>query len=196
MAGFGERHGEFVTEQADDAVVLRAADGAVATLEPPVPPIATAGGADPVRALAAHALRPRVIGVLLVRLGGYAAGVFDGLELTSSKVGSRPVHGRAAAGGWSQHRFARRREGQARVAMEAAAEAAVAIVVPALPRLDAVVTGGDRTALKAVLADRRLAGLAERVTRRILDVPDPRADVLRASIHGALAVRITLREPG
>ena len=41
-----------------------------------------AGGADEARlaaeAVAAHARRPRTVGVLLVRLGGYAAGVFTG----------------------------------------------------------------------------------------------------------------------
>ena len=65
--------------------------------------------------LVAHALADRRVGVLLVRLGGYAAGVFDGDRLVASKVGSRQVHGRSAAGGRSQQRFARRREGQVRV---------------------------------------------------------------------------------
>ena len=65
-------------------------------------------------AVAAHARKPRTVGVLLVRLGGYAAGVFTGYPpvLGAAKVGSRLVHGRSAAGGWSQHRFARRREKQ------------------------------------------------------------------------------------
>ena len=80
-------------------------------------------------ALAAHARKPRTVGVLLVRLGGYAAGVFTGYPpvLGAAKVGSRPVHGRSAAGGWSQHRFARRREKQANEALSAAADAAVLI---------------------------------------------------------------------
>jgi len=45
-----------------------------------------------------HCLRERRLGVLLVRLGGHAAGVFEGRRLVSSKVGSRQVHGRSAAG--------------------------------------------------------------------------------------------------
>ena len=40
----------------------------------------------------------------------------DPPQLAASKTGSRLVHGRAAAGGWSQHRFARRRENQATAA--------------------------------------------------------------------------------
>jgi hypothetical protein len=80
-------------------------------------------------ALAAHARKPRTVGVLLVRLGGFAAGVFTGYPpvLGAAKVGSRLVHGRSAAGGWSQHRFARRREKQANEALSAAADAAVLI---------------------------------------------------------------------
>jgi Actinobacteria/chloroflexi VLRF1 release factor len=80
-------------------------------------------------ALAAHARKPRTVGVLLVRLGGYAAGVFTGYPpvLGEAKVGARLVHGRSAAGGWSQHRFARRREKQANEALSAAADAAVLV---------------------------------------------------------------------
>ncbi|MGH3281820.1 MAG: Vms1/Ankzf1 family peptidyl-tRNA hydrolase, partial [Trebonia sp.] len=77
----------------------------------------------------AHARAPRAVGVLLVRLGGYSAGVFTGYPpvLADAKTGSRLVHGRSAAGGWSQQRFARRREKQASEALEAAAGAALAV---------------------------------------------------------------------
>ena len=80
-------------------------------------------------AVAGHAAAPRSVGVLLVRLGGYAAGVFTGYPpaLADAKAGSRLVHGRSAAGGWSQHRFARRREKQASEALDAAADAAVLV---------------------------------------------------------------------
>ena len=77
-------------------------------------------------AIVAHATADRTVGVLLVRLGGYAVGVFTGSppRLVDSKTGSRLVHGRSAAGGWSQHRFARRRENQVATALRAAADAA------------------------------------------------------------------------
>ena len=44
-------------------------------------------------------------GAVLVRLGGYAVGVFDGERLVASKVGQRLVHGRHRAGGSSANRF-------------------------------------------------------------------------------------------
>jgi hypothetical protein len=44
-----------------------------------------------------------------------------------------------------------------------------------------VVLGGDRRALDTVLADPRLAPLRELAVDRVLDVPDPRLAVLRAT---------------
>ena len=117
--------------------------------------------------------------MLLVRLGGYAAGVFDGTRLVASKVGSRQVHGRSAAGGQSQQRFARRREGQARQALAAAADTAAAVLLPAVSTLDAVVLGGDRRAVDEVLADPRLAPLRPLAVTARIDVPDPKLKVLQ-----------------
>ena len=128
------------------------------------------------------------VGVLLVRLGGHAAGVFRGSRLVTSKVGSRQVHGRSAAGGWSQQRFARRRENQSAAAMTAAADVAVRVLVG--QPLDAVVVGGERKAVDAVLADRRLAALLPLVTGRLVDVPDPRLAVLERAPWRDVWIRV------
>lgn len=197
LRGFAERHGETQLSIGDNRILVTASDGATADLEPPFLPLPVGWSeTSPVAHLCEHAQQRRVVAVLLVRLGGYAAGVFDGAELIASKVGARQVHGRSAAGGWSQHRFARRREGQVKVALETAISTAVNVLVPLLPRLDAVVTGGDRQALRTVLADPRLAGLRPLVTQRILDVPDPKARILRDSLEACRAVRVTMSEPG
>ena len=197
LRGFAERHGDTESTIGENRMLCTAADGATAALEPPFPPLPEGwSNSAPVAHLIEHAQRRRVVAVLLVRLGGYAAGVFDGDELVASKVGARQVHGRSAAGGWSQHRFARRREGQVKVALESAISTAVNVLLPLLPRLDAVVTGGDRQALRTVLADTRLAALRPLVTERILDVPDPKARILRDSLEACRAVRVTMSEPG
>ncbi|MEP6762301.1 MAG: acVLRF1 family peptidyl-tRNA hydrolase, partial [Sporichthyaceae bacterium] len=104
---FEARHGPTTWQAGPDLVVVSAADGSRAECEVPFPPLvldndAAYGG------LPDHVRKERCVGVLLVRLGGHAAGVFSGSELMSSKVGSRLVHGRSSAGGWSQQRFARR----------------------------------------------------------------------------------------
>lgn len=178
LTGFEERHGAVEVTTTPEAVTLRAADGAEAHVEVPFPPL----DGD----LVAHVLRERTVGVLLARKGGHAAGVFVGDVLVDSKVGSRHVQGRTAAGGWSQQRFARRREGQAAVAGQAAADTAARVLL-ARP-LDALVVGGDRTAVDDVLADPRLRHLVP--TGRLHDVPDPRLAVLKELPYRDVHIRV------
>jgi hypothetical protein len=191
---FADRHGSTEWLAGPDRVVVTGTDGARAECEVPFPPLVvdndTAYGGLP-----EHAARDRCVGVLLVRLGGYAAGVFSGADLMSSKVGSRLVHGRSAAGGQSQQRFARRREGQVRVALQDAATVAIRILLPAVHDLDAVVLGGDRTAVETVIADSRLAPLRPLVVPRLLDVPDPRLRVLQDTPRLFRSVRIRVVDP-
>jgi hypothetical protein len=198
VENFATRHGPAVAEPGPAVVVLRARDGAAAACHPPFPPLPP-GGHDPARQaelMAAHAAADRTVGVLLVRLGGYAVGVFTGdpPRLAASKTGSRLVHGRAAAGGWSQHRFARRRENQATAALRAAADTAVAVLGPYQGRLDAVVLGGDRRAMAGVRDDPRLAPFMTLAVERFLTVPDPRLAVLKDTPRLFRAIRIRLTE--
>ncbi len=202
VASFAARHGPAVAEPGPAVVVLRAPDGAVAECHPPFPPMAQPadGSADPAAQaglIAAHAATARTVGVLLVRLGGYAAGVFGGSPpaLIASRTGARLVHGRSAAGGWSQHRFARRRENQASAALRAAADTALTVLGPYTGRLDAVVLGGDRRAMAGLRADPRLAPLFAQAAERFLTVPDPRLAVLKDTPRLFLAVRIRLAGP-
>jgi hypothetical protein len=191
---FAERHGGIELQASPVAVRVVGGDGAVAECEVPFPPLAVDASAA-YGGLVAHVLRNRMVGVLLVRRGGYAAGVFDGVRLVSSKVGSRHVQGRTAAGGWSQQRFARRREGQARVAADAAADTVAALLLPQRELLEAVVAGGDRGACDEVLRDVRLAPLLPLLVTRRLDVPDPRLRVLSSTPETFRAVRVRLIDP-
>jgi Actinobacteria/chloroflexi VLRF1 release factor len=208
----------------DGAVVFLAADGAVARAHAPFPPVPGLTGArepgdrepvgqgsvgqgsvgfvgqDPAevaRVIAAHAAAGRTVGVLLVRLGGYAAGVFTGAppRLADSKVGSRLVHGRSAAGGQSQQRFARRREKQAAEALGAAADTAAAVFGRSGRPLDAVVLGGDRRAVAGLRDDPRLRGYFAVAVDRFLTTPDPRLAVLRETPKMFRAIRVQLTEP-
>jgi hypothetical protein len=197
---FTQRHGpgSVSGDEAGVTVTFTAADGAAAECHPPFPPLRWEGDNDPVAAaevIAAHAAADRTVGVLLVRLGGYAVGVFADSppRLVSSKTGSRPVHGRSAAGGWSQHRFARRRENQAATALRAAADTAAGIFGPF--RLDALVLGGDKRSVAGLRGDPRLAPYLGLATDRFLTVPDPGLAVLKAAPGAFLAIRIRLTEP-
>jgi hypothetical protein len=234
LRGFAERHGGLAAVRLDsDLVRFRAGDGALAACRVPFPPLdlaldpaADEGPEGAVAALARHACLDRRVGVLLARLGGYAAGVFDGPRLIASKVGSRPVHGRSAAGGQSQARFARRRDNQARQALRAAADTAARVLTPYAPAapeghavpagaagtagaagggsparghggpLEALICGGDRRAIEALRRDRRLAAVFALETGPFLAVPDPRRAVLEDTPRLFRAVLIDLEEPG
>jgi hypothetical protein len=187
--GFADRHGPYERVATPLLVTLTAADGAVAAIQVPFPPLDGTRLAD----LVAHVARTRRIGVLLVRRSGYAVGVFAGTTLETSKVDSTYVQGGTKAGGWSQQRFARRRANQARSAFAEAADVAARILGPA--KLDAVVAGGDREAVRAVLSDPRLARAATLVTGEWLTVKDPKLRVLAATPEQFLAIRITITDP-
>ncbi|MEV8371238.1 acVLRF1 family peptidyl-tRNA hydrolase [Kribbella sp. NPDC056861] len=189
LAGFTERHGDTSYAVTPDQVTATADDGSRAEIEVPFGPLAdlTPGG------LVAHVLADRRIGLLLVRRGGYGAGVFEGGKLVDSKVGSRHVQGTTKAGGWSQQRFARRRDNQAREAFNAATEVAVRILGSA--KLDVLVCGGDRKAIDTVLEDPRLKAIRPLVRPPFLGVADPRQKVLEQAGVDARAIRIELTDP-
>ncbi|MEV0285164.1 MULTISPECIES: acVLRF1 family peptidyl-tRNA hydrolase [unclassified Kribbella] len=189
LAGFGERHGDVSFDVAPHQVTVSAADGAIAVVEIPFQPLADLSR----EGLLAHVTGEHRLGVLLVRRGGYGAGVFVGSRLVDSKVGSRHVQGTTKAGGWSQQRYARRRDNQAREAFAAATEVAVRILASA--QLDALVCGGDRRAVDTVLEDPRLKDLAGLVRPPFLGVPDPKQKVLEQAGVDARAIRIELTDP-
>jgi hypothetical protein len=189
--GFRARHGDYVQRPTACGVLLVAFDGATAELHAP-PGAAVAGDlAD----FVAAAQEPRRLGLLLARKAAVAVGVAEGDRLVESKVDSRYVQSRTAAGGWSQQRFARRRDNQARAAAAAAGDLAVRLLLPQVPRLASLVCGGDRRTIDLILTDRRLAPLAALRSDRLVDVPEPRHAVLVTAVAAARAVRILVRDP-
>lgn len=189
--GFAERHGLPEISRQRYGLLLAAPDGASAELHAPPGAPATAE----LSAFMAAASAPRRIGLLLARKGAVAVGVAVGEQLPVHKVDTRYVQGRTAAGGWSQQRFARRRDNQAKAATGDAVELTLRLLLPEVDRMDALVTGGDRRAVDAVLADRRLAPLAALRAERLLDVPEPRYAVLLAAVGAARAVHVLVRDP-
>jgi hypothetical protein len=198
IESFAERHDGLDASSAADVVTFSAPDGAVAECLVPFPPMPATDGIDPrefAELVAEHAVADRIVGVFLVRLGGYAAGVFTGTQpvLAASKVGSRLVHGRSAAGGQSQQRFARRRENQAHQALAAAADTAASVFGPF--KLDALVLGGDKRAFSSIRTDPRLNSFFEVAVESFLTVPDPRLIVLKDTPRLFRAIRIKLTQP-
>jgi len=188
---FAERHGGITaTSGTAHEVRVTAADGTSATATVPFGPLAEPS----VAGLVAHALRPRRIALVVVRRGGHSVGIARGGRIEVSRTDRHLVQGRSAAGGWSQQRFARRRAGQARHALQDAAKDAFEVLVPRLSEVDAVVLGGDRRALDELREDRRLAPLFSRAEPRVLDVGEPSRAVLEEAAVRALSVQVTLRD--
>jgi len=133
-----------------------------------------------------------IVGALLVRLGGFAVGVFEGERLVASKVGTRFVKGRHKKGGSSANRFRRRREKQARELIEAAAETTLSVLEPWRDRVEFVALGGDRRAVDELLeAEPRLAWLAERALPRFFTTGDPRLRELQRLPYELYAAETT-----
>ncbi len=215
LAGWVERfaagHGALQIQDAADGVLLTAGDGASAALTPPWSAAGRPGrGGTAVERLAALAAQNRTAAVVLLRRGGYAIGLCSGGDVLVSKTGSRYVQSRTAAGGWSQQRYARRRANQADALVEAVAEHARRILGPAsvspglsgatsaegsAPRAEYLVLGGDRALTQALLAEPRAAFLSALVQLRFLDVPDPKAAVLKQAAQDLRSVRIDITDP-
>jgi hypothetical protein len=196
LNGFAGRHGAYQVTTVDGpgagrALHIAAGDGStVALWPPPGAPLR-----EDVESFVVESLKVRRIGLLLARQASVAVGVADGPRLLDSKVDTSYVQSRTAAGGWSQHRYARRRENQAKAAAEDAADLVVRLLLPSVKGLSTVVTGGDKRTVEAILADPRLAPVLHRRAERFLDVREPRLAVLKEAVTAARAVRLLIQDP-
>jgi hypothetical protein len=189
IAGFGERHAGSTLSIAEGTLHLMGGDASTATITPPFPNLAT----DRAEFVAAARRVPRTA-VLLIRRGGFAVAIVEGDAVISHDVGKRHVQGRTAAGGWSQQRFARRRDKQVHELVDAAVGYAARVILPALP-VQYLCTGGDRPLVEAALDDPRLRRLDGIARGPHLDVPDPRRDVIDSLPERLSTVRIDLIDP-
>ena len=187
--GFAQRHGGSTQQIAAGTLRLVGQDGATAAITPPFPVEAT----DAEAFIAGVQCIPRT-GVFLVRRGGFAAALVEGDSVIASDVGKRHVQGRTAAGGWSQQRFARRRQKQSNELVDAAVDYAARVIVPALP-IDYLVTGGDRPLIDQALADPRIRALAALPRGPHVEIQDPTRAVVATLPERLTTVRIDLIDP-
>lgn len=180
-ANFLKRHGATTSNVVDGALVGFAQDGS--SFEARLPFGRAYLGASTTEAFLEAAEPPAEWGLLLVRKGGFAVARIEGEKIVSAKVGQRHVLGRSKAGGWSQQRFARRRDQQARLAYEAAAHHAEIII----GHMKVIVAGGDRTAIEEVL---KIAGLRSQVVATMPDVREPRRGVFEEAVIDARSVKM------
>ena len=119
------------------------------------------------------------VGVVLVRLGRFSVAVFRGGELVEAKTDSRYVKGKHHAGGTSQLRYTRVREGQIRRLYDKVCEEVRGRLAPPAARLDYLVLGGERFTLNGLLKEcPALAALQLITLKRRLNIRDPKRDTL------------------
>jgi peptide subunit release factor 1 (eRF1) len=178
--------GKLVTNSKTGAVIFWGEQNRCLVL-PPFPvvprPVSTGFDINPLRSLLQ---REFTIALILVRLGSYAIGVFQGEELVSSKVGTGLIHSRHQKGGSSQQRFARHREKQMEFFFSRVCVHVRERMEPYMKRLDYVIYGGERNTLLSFRKQCRFLQLLEdRTLDTLLNVRKPGQRALEAAIGEA-----------
>lgn len=132
--------------------------------------------ASPLRQLMAQKY---TIGVVLLRLGRYSVGVFEGDQLVTSKGDSRYVKGRHRAGGTSQLRFQRIREKQMSNLFKKTGEVVADQFAPYERKLDYILLGGERHTIANFLKEcAYLRSMKTLTLKRVLAINEPKRSEL------------------
>ena len=119
------------------------------------------------------------VGVVLLRLGRYLVAVFRGTEPVVTKTDTRYVKGKHHAGGTSQLRFKRIREGQMRKLFDEACGVVSDRFQPHERELDYILLGGERLTLSGFLkVCPYLQHRKDIILDRRLNIRDPKHDTL------------------
>ena len=119
------------------------------------------------------------VGVVLLRLGRYLVAVFKGAKPVVTKTDTRYVKGKHHAGGTSQLRFKRIREGQMRKLFDEACGVVSDRFQPHDREMDYILLGGERLTLSGFL---KVCPYLQRrqnlILNRRLNIRDPKHDTL------------------
>jgi len=189
--GLPEDMGERMTESPTGAILFWGESYRILVLPPfPVTEERLASGYE-VGLLRALLQQDLTLALILIRLGAYAIGVYQGDRLVASKGGTGLVHGRHRAGGQSQRRFERHREKQMEYFFERVCGHIREMIEPRLSQIDYVLYGGERNTLLAFLKQCRFAQqLDSRTLERVLDIREPRQATLFKAVDQAWGSRV------
>jgi hypothetical protein len=134
----------------------------------------------PLRALLQHDYTTALV---LVRLGSYAAGVYQGLLAQAADAGTGNVHARHRNGGWSQARFDRHRLKQMETFFTRVCEHTQELLRPFQGQLDFIAYGGERQTL---LAFRKQCDFLQRLDGKALAPLVPVGEPRRAALPEAI----------
>ena len=119
------------------------------------------------------------VGVVLLRLGRYLVAVFQGTDPVVTKTDTRYVKGKHHAGGTSQLRFKRIREGQMRKLFDEACGVLSDRFQPHEREMDYILLGGERLTLSGFLkVCPYLQRRQDKILDRRLNIRDPKHDTL------------------
>ena len=132
-----------------------------------------------------------LLGLVMVRLGEYGIGVFQGEKLLSSKVGTGLVHARHRQGGSSANRFRRHREKQMETFFTRVCQHAREQLEPYARQLNYVLYGGTR---ETILDFRKqchfLHEFDTKTLERLLNIREPKQSGLVEGIQEAWSSRV------
>ena len=115
------------------------------------------------------------LGLVIVRLGEYAIGLFSGEQLLESKKGTGLVHSRHKKGGSSQRRFERHREKQIESYFTRICSHTRTLLEPHLKGIDHLLYGGEKYTLRSFRQQCDfLSLLNDRTCERVLNIRNPR----------------------
>lgn len=123
------------------------------------------------------------LGLILIRLGQWAIGIFEGEKLLEGEAGTGLVHARHHKGGSSANRFARHREKQMEYFFTRIEGHARELLEPHLKQLDYIIYGGARdTLLRMQKQCRFFESLEGKVVNRLLSVREPRRSAFEQAV--------------
>jgi len=131
------------------------------------------------------------LGLIMVRLGQWAIGIFEGEKLLGGQAGTGLVHARHHKGGSSANRFARHREKQMEYFFTRIEGHARELLEPRIKEFDYFLYGGARdTLLRMQKQCHFFKSLEGRVLNRLLSVREPKRSAFEQAVAQAYACEI------
>jgi len=128
------------------------------------------------------------LGLILIRLGQWAIGIFEGEKLLDGQAGTGLVHARHHKGGSSANRFARHREKQMEYFFTRIERHARELLEPRLKEFDYFIYGGARdTLLRMQKQCHFFKTLEARVVDRLITVREPKRSSLEQAAQQAFS---------
>jgi len=131
------------------------------------------------------------VAVVLIRMGAYAVGLFNGEQLLASKVGTGLVHSRHKKGGSSQHRYERHREKQIEYFFNRVCQNVREKFEDNIKSIEILYFGGERKTVNLFqeYCD-FLKPLDSRISPKLLNIREPKQNTLVSAIYQVYSSRV------